>query len=76
MFRKMKGVNKFRIDPEHLRRMLERQSDLQMIYSEFMGTDNQRGVQEVPGFLTMDLAGMGNSIKKRPIPPGSYNAVT
>jgi hypothetical protein len=30
-----------------------------------MGADNYRGVQEVPGFLTMDLA--GSSIRKKPV---------
>jgi hypothetical protein len=31
-FRKMNGVNKFRIDPEHLRKMLEKQKESQLVY--------------------------------------------
>ena len=32
----MKGVNKFRIDPEHLRKMLERQQEVQLKFLDFL----------------------------------------
>jgi hypothetical protein len=32
LYRKMNGVNKFRIDPEHLRKMLEKQKESQLVY--------------------------------------------
>ena len=40
----MKGVNKFRIDPEHLRKMLEKQTELQGAYSDYIGSDGLGGV--------------------------------
>ena len=42
----MKGVNKFRIDPEHLRKMLERQKEAMGQWSEFIDSG---GIAEVPG---------------------------
>jgi hypothetical protein len=65
----MKGVNKFRIDPEHLRKMLERQTELQNAYSEFISADGMGGVLEVPGFLTMDL----NNQRKKSLNSTSNN---
>ena len=53
LFRKMNGVNKFRIDPEHLRKMLEKQKESQLVYQDLLVSDVPGGVLEIPGFLTM-----------------------
>ena len=65
MYRKMKGVNKFRIDPEHLRKMLEKQKESQIVYQDLM-CDGTGGVQEIPGFLTIQN-GPRKSITGQPI---------
>ncbi len=66
MLRKIKGVNKFRLDPEKLRIMLEKQQAASTLWRSILydNKDNFIGVEEIPGFLTTFIT---QSVAKAPL---------